>query len=128
MPKAVILINLKGLDGMIEAMEKVQTPTFLTTMKLEGVLNEAFQKTQEQVHTISFDLKKSGETSTDFVGGKVWSGEIQYGKGLDYAEIEMTRKGDKGGVAHPPHDFFLGLEIFDTKFEDAIDSHFKLNL
>lgn len=122
MPTSVY-VRLQGLDAMIDAMREVQHPSFVTTGKLESVLDLAFAETQARVHIISTRLKLSGVTETDF-NGKVWEGTITYGgisrfdsKKAYYAQYEMARSGS--------HDFFSNLHEFDGAFEDAIDNHFR---
>lgn len=132
MGRANIQISVGGLDELIDALQQVQSPTFVVTGRLEEVLNKAFAVTQTRVHFISGRLKASGYTETDF-DGKAWEGSINYGgmvtpPGYDtpayYGVYELNRSGTRPDGT--PHDFYSGLDIFDKEFEDAIDSHFKI--
>lgn len=122
-----VFVENTGLDDLINFVKKVAAPpSFLVTGKLESTLQEAFVQTQDQVHVISGRLKASGHTDTDF-DGYTWTGEIKYGGRTGtpayYAIYEMNRGGTRPDGT--PHDWFTGLEVYDKKFEDAIDDHFK---
>ena len=132
--KAIIFINVEGLDGMIDAMQRVSKPSFLVTHELEGALSNVFAQTQANTHIISGRLKASGRTNTSF-NGKEWSGTIEYGgdkyiptgtnlvTGAAFQETayyDVYEKARGGG-----QDFFKGLESYDNEFEKDIESHFK---
>lgn len=56
-------------------------------------LNLFFARTQQYVHIISGDLKRSGKVTKSWSGG-VWVGEVQYGStDVDYAHAEIARGG-----------------------------------
>jgi hypothetical protein len=120
--------TIRGLDGMIDALDRVsEPPDWSTTLKLEVALAEAFLMTQKRVHVISGRLHDSGHTESN-LRGRTWRGEILYGgpPGSDayYAIYEMARPGTRPDGT--PHNFFAGLEEkFGDKFEKAVDNHFR---
>jgi hypothetical protein len=120
-------IKVEGLDGMIDAMETLtKPPSFKVTAKFEAALKEGFEITQAQTHVISGRLKASGRTKTD-MKGSWWAGSILYGgeSGTPayYAIYELNRGGTRPDGT--PHDFFSGLSKLDSKFEEAVDYHFR---
>lgn len=133
MAKVRITVFEKGLDDMIDAMDRVSHPSFTATIGLERVLGEAYAHTQTQTHILTGRLKASGRTESDF-DGRVWTGEIKYG-GADYVVPGIWPDGGttayygiyekaRGGQ----HDFMTGLEIYADKFGDAMTEWFKANI
>lgn len=127
MGRAVIHINEKGLDGMIDALRQVATPSFLVTGRLEEALDQVGGIAQDRVHIISGRLQASYRKESDF-DGDTWTGELMWGgdeyipDGYDtpayYAIFEQARSSE--------HDWLSGLESHEKLFEAAIDFHFKV--
>jgi hypothetical protein len=116
-----------GMDGLLKYVRKVAAPpTFHVTSGLEAALDACFAHTQAQVHIISGRLKASGFPESD-LDGHIWEGSVNYG-GVSgtpayYGIYECYRGGTRPDGT--PHDFFSGLEQFDSAFEAAIDAHFE---
>lgn len=116
-------ITVRGLREMTDSFRDVARPGFETTTKLESALDATFADTQERVHRITNTLALSGEPDTHF-DGDTWSGEITYGSKPDhdayYAIYELARGGS--------HNFFAGTTDYESRFEEAIDDHFRRTL
>jgi hypothetical protein len=129
MARATIYINVVGLDGMIDAMDRVANPSFMATQHLEEVLDMAYAHTQMQTDIITGRLKASGRTSSDF-NGKKWTGKLEYG-GADYIPPGYSTPAYYGiyeKARGGQHDFMAGLEVYADKFGDAMTKWFKENI
>lgn len=118
--------DVRGLRDLIESLRRVNNArSWRTTGRLETILQQAFAMSQTNVHVITGRLKATARTRTDF-DGDTWTGDIIYGGGPShiayYGVYELNRPGIK--VGYGPHDFFDGLQVFDTQIEDTLEDHF----
>ncbi len=98
-------------DVLDELDRLAELPSLTGQLRLEAVLAEQFQATQQAVHVITGSLRASGRVSS-YMRDHVWHGEIEYGgnlvraavpgpprKRVNYAEYEQ-RRGLSGGRNH----------------------------
>jgi hypothetical protein len=103
------MLNVHGLDEWIRDLAKAAKPD---TEHLDDSARDAFDDTQNRVHTISGALKASGSLEIN-AGSTSWEATVEYGgpegSECDYAIFEQRRGGS--------HDFLANV----PKYEDAID-------
>jgi hypothetical protein len=90
-----------------------------TTFRLEGIMLENFQQTQEDAHVITGHLKAEGHPSSSFDGDK-WEGTISYPRKPGIFELA---RGNKPTLNHPEggHYFFRSsYEDTPERYKDAI--------
>lgn len=122
----VIKYDVVGFKEMEAGVARLgEPPGFETIGKLEGVLADQFESSQEEVHRITNSLALSGKPSSDY-DGKAWTGEISYGgesaginNPVTYAQAEVAR--------HGTHAAFLRNlygQTYNEAYTEAIESFY----
>lgn len=118
-----IYIEVEGIDNMIDAIERIETPSWRLTSRLQSAHRLTFLDVQGKTHVITGSLKLSETTSTDY-DGRTWEGHITAGgpspgpnNPVNYAIYEMARGGE--------HNFFRDIPLFYRLYEEAIMQHYR---
>jgi hypothetical protein len=116
-----VAIHMDASDWLAELHRLADGPDLHDLLRLEAVLTEQFELTQQYVHVITGSLRASGKIHSD-MHGHLWEGEITYGgqsnaiiDPVNYARREQSRGVSDvigvtgGGDEHGDHDFMRPL-------------------
>lgn len=115
-------VDVSDLDEELDRLER--GPGAADLLRLEAVLTQLFQTTQQAVHVRTGSLRGSGRVNSRFRQG-VWHGEIKYGgpapgevhDPVRYARLEQRR----GGL----HDFLLPIADADEGYVRAMIAYLR---